>query len=153
MTPADSDVTALRLVYEAGSDQAPDDPFGHCRLELRLSGEADLVNRSHGRVREWRGAIAPDLLEELNAHLQAAGFPVALPPTPVTPGATAHRITVESSSGTASTRLYGYAYRSLDGYREAIPLMEATIRQLSQDSLKFGRPSNRVLVFGAHSEA
>jgi len=144
--------TVQRIVYEAGSEHAPDDPFGHCRLELFRSGAARLSNRSHGRERSWTGAIDTGLIDEIAAHLEAGGFPAVPQPRSVTPGATTHVIVLDSAEGHASAQLYGYAYQKLDGYRDAIPLLEAVERQLSLDSLKIGPPSDRALVAAAREE-
>ncbi|HEY8641704.1 MAG TPA: hypothetical protein VIO84_02945 [Candidatus Dormibacteraeota bacterium] len=135
--------------YRAGSEYAPDDPFGRTLLWLHRDGRARLGNWHRGNSRAWSGHVDTTVLGQVVAHLQAGGFPDAKPLSLV-PGATFEiRILTDSPRSKPDPLTVGDNTHSRNpDYRAAIVLLDSVVRQLSQDTIPVGAAPTRTLVDG-----
>jgi hypothetical protein len=134
---------ALRIRYDTGNPNAPDDPFGRRLLILERSGAARLGNWSRGGNRAWVGQIEPAAFDAVIAHLEAGGFPGWEPP-PIPPSA-AFTLTVDADQ----RRRYSVTdsiYSQNKSYRNALAWLDAVVRQLSGDAIPVGPVRNQRLV-------
>ena len=76
-----------------------------------------------------------ELVAVLTLALERAGFPT--PPTPLMPGAAPRRLTVDRD-GVSEQAMVGYHEASkLPGYAEAFDILDAIVRQLSDDAVPY----------------
>ena len=132
------------LTYTTGSEWSPTDPFGRCVLVIGADGAARLDKTHRGQTSAWRGRVPPAILGEVLLELFRAGFP-HVPDSLIPPDSSPHDIQLRSGT-TQTARIHGYLYRQLPGYREAIPLLDAIVRQLSLETIRVGQPPGRTLV-------
>jgi hypothetical protein len=158
-------MASFTVRYSVGNEHNPGDPWGRSELVIHADGSARLDHHfSRGREpRAWTGQVDPAALGELLAALRRAGFP-AVPPMPaLPPGATLRRLALEAN-GTAGRAADGTANGaaadsaaadsaaagvpqqalvswhhapSMPGYAEAFDLLDAVIRQLSADAVRY----------------
>lgn len=124
--------------YDAGSEFAPDHPFGRTTLVLRRSGEATLEQAHQGSRRSWAGRVQPAAFEAVIAHMEAGGFPTYAP-GPIPPSAV-FTFTVDAFSVTDSI------YSKNPSFRNALAWLDAIVRQLSGDAIPVGPVRNQRLV-------
>jgi hypothetical protein len=110
------------LVFESGSESAPDDPFGLETLRLSESGQLTYERRRHELRSNVVGTVEPDRARTLVEALRRTSFP-APPQTRFVPGASIVRITTVPSN--ESVRVDYFAALRMDGYRDVV-------RELSQ---------------------
>jgi hypothetical protein len=125
--------------YSAGNEHSPVDPWGRSELVIHADGSARLDHHpSRGREpRAWAGHVDPAALVELLAALGRAGFPAVPLMQAIPPDTVLRRLTVESG-GMAQQALVSWSHTpSLPGYAEAFDLIDAVIRQLSEDTVKY----------------
>jgi hypothetical protein len=145
--------------YSVGNEHNPGDPWGRSELVIHPDGSARLDHHfSRGREpRAWTGQVDLAALGELLTALRRAGFP-AVPPMPaLPPGATLRRLALEANgtangtvgsatdgaadgatSGVPQQALVGWHQApSMPGYAEAFDLLDAVIRQLSGDAVRY----------------
>ncbi len=126
------------LRYSVGNENDPGDPWGRSQLVIQHDGTARL-DHYFSRVRTvgaWTGRVDVAALDALWSALKQAGFPAA-PTAPHTAGASPRRLVVESD-GVSEQAMVGYHQaNSLTGYAEAFDLLDAIIRQLSDNTLTY----------------
>jgi hypothetical protein len=131
-------MTMRVLRYSVGNEHNPGDPWGRSELVIQHDGTARL-DHHFSRVRTvgaWTGRVDAAALEALWSALERAGFPTA-PTTPLLPGAAPRRLTVDSD-GVSEQAMIGYHEASkLPGYAEAFDLLDAIVRQLSNDAVPY----------------
>jgi hypothetical protein len=67
---------AANVLFEAGSENAPDSPYGLDRLQVQPNGRFRFQNRRSGEIlAERTGAVAAGAVSAIAADLAAAGFP------------------------------------------------------------------------------
>jgi hypothetical protein len=128
--------------YDAGSEFAPDDPFGRTVLVLERSGAARLGNWRLGRSRAWAGRLDGRVFEAVLSHLSAGGFPERRPAA-ILPGAAHFTLTVEADPPQS---VLDSLYTDNAGYRNALVLLNGVVRQLSGDAIPVGPPPAEALV-------
>ncbi|HUJ61891.1 MAG TPA: hypothetical protein VLX92_25475 [Kofleriaceae bacterium] len=126
-------MTRARLEYRVGEEQNPGNPFGRSTLVIEPDGSArlDHVTRGGAAKHAWTAKVDPAVVERLWAALDAASFP-AMPPHPVPAGSTI-RVLI---AGKDTVSLEWFATAKLDGYRDAFPLLDTIIRQISGDTVR-----------------
>ena len=123
-----------RLDYIAGNENAPGDPFGRTELTLEASGDAKLVHKHRGVHKTWTGKVDAATLQTLWSALEAGGFP-NVPKHPV-PGGSAMRVLTATVDGKALDAFVAWhAAAKLDGYKDAFPMLDSIVRQLSEDTV------------------
>jgi hypothetical protein len=110
------------LVFESGSESAPDDPYGLETLRLSESGQLAYDRRRHAFRSNLVGTVEPDRFRRIVEALRRTTFP-APPQTRFVPGASIVRITTLPSS--ESVRVDYFEALRMDGYRDVV-------RELSQ---------------------
>ena len=130
----------LAIRYSVGNEHNPGDPWGRSELVIRADGGARL-DHHFSRAREpraWAGHVDALALSELTAALDRAGFPAVPPGPPLPPDSALRRLTVEGEDGAARQALVSWHRApSLPGYAEAFGLLDAVIRQLSGDAVRY----------------
>ena len=135
-------MTMRVLRYSVGNEHDPGDPWGRSELVVHPDGTARLDHHFSrtGTVGAWTGRVDAAALDALWSALALADFPAA-PTTPMTPGASPRRLTVEAD-GVTQGAMIGYRQAaSLPGYAEAFDLLDAVVRQLSGDTVPY--PTNQ----------
>jgi hypothetical protein len=125
--------------YSVGNEHNPGDPWGRSELVIHDDGSARLDHHfSRGQEpRAWTGQVDPAALGELLAALRRAGFP-AVPPMPaLPPGATLRRLALEANGAAQQALVSWHHAPSMPGYAEAFDLLDAAIRQLSGDAVRY----------------
>jgi len=133
----------MRIRYDAGSEFAPDHPFGRTELVLERSGEARLEQALRGSNRSWAGRVDTAAFDAILAHLEAAGFP-GYQPGPITPSAH-FTLSVDTESGDQHS-LTDSLYPKNEGLKNALAWLNAVVRQLSGDAIPVGPVRNQRLV-------
>lgn len=134
---------AVRIRYDAGSEFAPDHPFGRTLLILDRSGNARLGSWRLGTARAWIGRVEPSAFEAAIAHLLAGGFPDYSPP-PIPPSAH-FTLTVDTESSQRHSVMDSIHSKNV-GVRNALAWLDAVVRQLSGDAIPVGPVRNQRLV-------
>ena len=140
----------LTIRYSVGNEHDPGDPWGRSELVICADGSARL-DHHFSRGREpgaWAGHVDPAALGELMAALDRAGFPVVPPVSPLPPDATLRRLTVEADGAVQQALVSWHRTPSLPGYAEAFALIDAVIRQLSGNAVRYPA-APRPVVHGA----
>jgi len=130
------------LEYSVGNENDPGDPWGRSVLVIQTDGTARLDHffSRVGGAGAWTGRVDTAALEALWSALKQAGFPAA-PTTPLTPGAAPRRLAV-TANGQSQRAIIGYHQASkLPGYAEAFDLLDAIVRQLSDEAVDY--PTNQ----------
>jgi hypothetical protein len=124
-----------RLEYNAGLENAPGDPFGRTELVIESDGRARLVHKHVGAVRTWTARVDRDPLQTLWVALERGGFPVI--PHHDVPGGSAMRTLIAHVGGDLQGGNVAWnAARDLAGFSEAFPILDAIVRQISEDTVK-----------------
>lgn len=128
-----------RIHYSSGNEHNPSDPFGRVELTIDADGAATLEH--HWRMGDgaWLAQVAPAAIERVRSALADSDFP-DVPQEPVPPGSNFRHIDV----GTRSAMLTERQGRDLDGYKDAIPVLEAIAHHMSggayRPDLEAGEP-------------
>ena len=109
--------TVATLIFESGSEGAPDDPFGLETVVLTATGQLTYERRRHGVQGKVVGTVDPERFRTIIDALLRTGFP-SPPQTRFVPGASIVRITTLPSQQTVQVD-YFEALR-MDGYREVV---------------------------------
>ncbi|HUJ62873.1 MAG TPA: hypothetical protein VLX92_30430 [Kofleriaceae bacterium] len=122
--------------YRVGNEHNPGDPFGRSELVIAGDGEARLDHHGRGSGhRAWTGRIDPAALDRLWIALELARFPVA-PGDDITPGAAIRELRVDDQV----VLIEWHTGAKLAGYRDAFGLLDAIVRQLSEDTVRATPP-------------
>jgi hypothetical protein len=135
-------VAGRTIRYRVGNEHSPTDPWGRSELVIRPDGTARMDHFFSrpcpaGPTGTWTGRIDPDALSQLWADLSRAGFPNVPPARPLPPDSTIRTLTVEADGGSEHVYLSWHQTGSMPGYSEAFDLIDAVIRQLSLDAVKY----------------
>ena len=132
-------MSKCRLVYRAGNEHNPGNPFGRAELVIEADGRMRLEHFARGREpRAWTGTIDAAALERLHAALESANFPLVAK-HPVPGGAEFRQLAATGADGTrAAIAVEWHAIADMPGYREAFSILDATIAQLG--GLAWDRP-------------
>ena len=132
-------MASFTVRYSVGNEHAPGDPWGRSELVIHADGSARLDHHfSRGREpRAWTGHVDPAALTELLAALDRAGFPAVPPLTALPPGTALRRLAVEADGVTRQAILSWHETPSAPGYAEAFDLIDAVIRQLSEEAVTY----------------
>ncbi|HZM78826.1 MAG TPA: hypothetical protein VFC19_24115 [Candidatus Limnocylindrales bacterium] len=135
-------MTTRVLAYNVGNEHDPGDPWGRSELVIQPDGTARLDHffSRRGPVGAWTGRVDAGALEALWSALEQAGFPDA-PTTMLTAGATPRRLTVEADGVSQRVMIDYHGASKLPGYAEAFDLLDAIVRQLSEDAVDY--PTNQ----------
>jgi hypothetical protein len=82
---------------------------------------------------------------ELLAALGRAGFPAVPPAGSLPPDAALRRLTVEAGGTVQEALVSWHQTPSLPGYAEAFDLIDAVIRQLSEDAVRYPTKQGQVV--------
>ena len=140
-------MTGLSIGYSVGNENNPGDPWGRSELVIHADGSARLDHHfsRRGPARAWTGRVDAAALDELRAALGRAGFPAVPAAGPLPPGAAVRRLTV-GTGGTVRQAAVSWDHTSsLPGYAEAFDLIDAVIRQLSGDAVRYPTQRGRVV--------
>ena len=151
LAPMTREQTAT-LTYTSGSEWSPEDRFGRCVLVIRADGGARLDRNQRGQASAWQGRVPPAILGEVLLDLFRAGFP-EVPHSMIPPGSGRYDIQLRSGPTRQTATVHGYVYRQMPGYREAIELLDAIVRQLSLDAIRVGPRPGRAVVTDAQPAA
>ena len=113
------------FTYQAGSEFAPNDPFGQETLTFTADGGFTYTRRKQGQSWQRQGQADPAVLASIEADLAAAGFPV-VPPHSIPPGASL--VTLSRTDERAAMDYY--KGRKFDGYGPVIRRCDAWMRWL-----------------------
>lgn len=129
------------LAYKVGNEHSPTDPWGKSELAIHPDGSCWLSHRfSRGRGRRsWLGRVVPQAMEALSAGLERAGFGQTEPPPPaaLVPGATLRRLSIDADGPKVTVAVDWHHTSELPGYAEAFDVIDAIIRQLSGETVKY----------------
>lgn len=131
--------------YRVGNEHSPTDPWGRSELVIHPDGTARLDHffsrpGPAGPAGTWTGRVDPAALAQLRSHLARAGFPAVPAAGPLPPDSTIRTLTVEASGAgdePEHAHVSWHQAPSLPGYAEAFDLIDAVIRQLSQDAVRY----------------
>jgi hypothetical protein len=111
------DGTITGLIFESGSESAPDDPFGLETLQLSQTGRLTYERRRHSFRSSVEGTVERDIFRRVIEALRRTRFPTP-PQARFVPGASIVRITTVPSEQCVQVD-YFEALR-MDGYREIV---------------------------------
>ena len=133
--------------YSVGNEHNPADPWGRSDLVIHADGSARLDHHfSRGREpRAWIGHVDAAVPGELLAALDRAGFPAVPPMGPLPPDAALRRLAVEADGTVKEALVSWHQTPSLPGYAEAFDLIDAVIRQLSEDAVRYQTKRGQVV--------
>jgi hypothetical protein len=132
-------MVARGLSYSVGNENSPADPWGRSDLVVLADGSARLdhhFSRRHGS-RCWTGQVADCALDQIWAALDRAGFPDLPGLGTVAADAALCRLSVEGDGVARRLFVARHHAAKLPGYAEAFDLLDAVIRQLSQDAVTY----------------
>jgi hypothetical protein len=133
-----SAMTMRRLHYAVGNENNPSDPFGRSDLVISPDGSARLEHhfsrvRSVGR---WKGHVDPAALDSLWSALERAEF-ASLPASGFLPGSTLRHLVIEVDDAPQAALIDWHGATKLPGFAEAFDVLDAVIRQLSGDTVRY----------------
>ena len=134
-----------RIAYGVGSESNPGDPFGRSHLVIEANGDARLEQTTRSGTTAWTGRVTAAALDKLWSALEAASFP-AMPHHPVPPGAAIRRLTIGTAPATKAVYIAWHAGNAMPGYKDAFWILDSTIRQLSEDTVKAVPPYGSQIV-------
>lgn len=134
-----------RIEYHVGNEYDPGNPFGRSALTIDVDGRArhELITR--GPSFAWTAVVIASARERLWSALEEAGFPACpmiMPPA----GATIRSLTVGEGADAATIDLPFHA--SVAGYDVAFSILDAILRQTSEDMVKDAPATSSPLVEG-----
>jgi hypothetical protein len=132
-----------RITYDVGNENNPGNPFGRQHLVIEVDGRARLDHHTIGPHFAWTGVVRGSVLDRFWDALARADFP-SIPQHPVPAGSTMRALGV--GVGLAARRAYLAYHARAAGYDEAFALLDALIRQLSEDTVPVVPASAEVLV-------
>jgi hypothetical protein len=138
-------LTRDRIVYAVGSERNPGDPFGRSRLVIEPTGDARLDQHTRSGSTAWTGRVTASALDKLWSALEAAAFP-AMPEHRVPPGSAIRALTIGTAPAAVSVYIAWHASGTMPGYRDVFWLLDSTIRQLSEDTVKAVEPYGSQIV-------
>ncbi len=147
------------LRYRVGNEHSPTDPWGRSELVIHPDGTARLDHffsrpgptgpagpaGSTGSTGSWTGRVEPAALETLWAELTRAGFPSVPPGQPLPPDSTIRTLTVQTEGRSETAYLSWHQSPALPGYAEAFDVIDAVIRQLSRDAIKYPTKQHQIV--------
>lgn len=119
-----------RIQYRSGNEHNPSDPFGRVELTIEADGAATLEHVWRMGDGAWTGQVDPAAIERIRTALAESPFP-DVPREPVAPGSNFRHIEVGSGDDAQYAMLTERQGRNLDGYREAIAVLEALAHHMS----------------------
>jgi hypothetical protein len=124
--------------YSVGNENNPADPWGRSELVVQPDGSARLDHHfpCGARAGTWTGQVDSAALAALRAALERAGFPAVPPHQPVA-GATLRWLAVEAGGVREVAAVGWHQAPALPGYAEAFDLLDAMIRQLSGETVRY----------------
>jgi len=123
-----------RISYSIGNEHNPADPFGRCRLVIETDSRARLDKFTRSGRFAWTGTVKASALDSFWSALERAKFP-SFPRTNVPAGGAMHALSIGPGPATAqSACIYIGASAALPGYCEAFTIIDAIIRQMSDES-------------------
>lgn len=121
---------SVRINYSSGNEHNPSDPFGRVVLTIEADGAATLEHHSRFGDGRWTGQVDPTAIERVRAALAGSSFP-DVPQEPVAPGSNFRHIEVVADGEEQYAMLTERQGRNLDGYKDAIPVLEALAHHMS----------------------
>ena len=134
-----------RIAYAVGSEGNPGDPFGRSQLVIEANGDARLDQHTRSGKTSWTGRVTATALDALWSALEAAEFP-AMPDHPVPPGAAIRKLAIGTAPAAKSVYIAWHASNAMPGYKDAFWILDSTIRQLSEDTVKAVPPYGAQIV-------
>lgn len=129
-------MTSARLSYRFGNENNPCNPFGRAELVIEPDGAARLDHYGLGGAhRSWSGQVATGVLDRIQAALERGGFP-NVPPHPLPPDSTMRNLDIGAGESKRSMMIEWHAAAKVPDYAEAFGMLDAIIRQLSEDTLQ-----------------
>lgn len=107
------------IVFQIGSEWAPDSPYGLDVLEIDVDGRFRYENRMRGQVRASSGRVELGTLDVVVDSLREAGFP-AVPSHAIPPGSSLIGIQVRGESGDEAALMDYFTALKLPGYGDVI---------------------------------
>ena len=141
-----SAMTMRQLHYTVGNENNPGDPFGRSDLVISPDGTARLEHH-FSRVRtvgRWTGRVDPTALWSLWSALERADF-ASLPSSGFLPGSTLRHLVTEVDGAPQSALVDWHGAAKLPGFAEAFDLLDAIIRQLSGDTVRYPTEQPRIV--------
>jgi hypothetical protein len=139
--PADyaARMTARTLRYSVGNENSPADPWGRSELLIQADGSARLDHHFSRRrgSRSWTGQIDATSLGKLWTALDRAGFPELPGRGLVVPDATICTLAVDADGTERRLTVARHHAAQLPGYADALGLLDAVIRRLSQETVTY----------------
>jgi hypothetical protein len=128
----------VSIWFSTGNEHAPDDPFGRIVLEIDDDGAAKLEHFVRTGDGAWTGRMDPAQLQRLRAAMERGGFPNPPPhPMPV-PGATIFELELDDGSGPKTLMMPLRDAAKVDGYGEALEILQSFARELSGGAYQRG---------------
>ena len=123
-----------RLSYGIGNEHNPADSFGRNRLVIETDGRARLDKFTRADRFAWTGTVMAGVLDSLWSALERAGFP-SFPCSKVPALGRMHSLSIGPGPASAkSVSIYIGARAAIAGYDEAFTIIDAIIRQMSDDT-------------------
>ena len=128
----------MSIYFSTGNEHAPDDAFGRIVLEIEPDGAAKLEHFSRAGNGSWTGTIDAARLQRLLAAMERGGFP-ARPPHPMpVPGTVMFELESDDGSGPSTLMMPLDEAAKVDGYGEALELLQSIARELSDGAYQRG---------------
>ena len=128
----------MSIYFSTGNEHAPDDPFGRIVLEIEDDGSAKLEHFSRAGNGSWTGTMDAAKLRRLVAAMQRGGFPDRPPhPMPV-PGTVMLELELDDGSGPRTLMMPLGEAAKVDGYDEALSILQSFARELSGGAYQRG---------------
>jgi hypothetical protein len=124
----------VSIYFSTGNEHAPDDPFGRIVLELEDDGKAKLEHFSRDGNGAWTGTMDPEQLQRLRAAMARGGFPNRPPHAMPVPGTLIFELELDEGSGPQTLMMPLDEAKKVDGYGEAIQILQGFARELSGGS-------------------
>jgi hypothetical protein len=124
-----------RLTYSVGNEHNPANPFGRSELAIECDGRLRLALHRFGQQRDWTGRVDRAVLDRLWTALERGGFPnIACQRVPA--DSTIRVLSAESGATRETVHVAWHAAKDLPGYDEAFMILDAIIRELSEDTVR-----------------
>lgn len=131
----------MSLFFSTGNEHNPGDPFGRIMLDIEPDGAAKLEHFSRTGNGLWTGRMDPAELQRLLAAMERGGFPTRPPhPMPV-PGTLMFELELDAGSGPQMLMMPFDEGAKVEGYAEALEILQTFARELSGGAYQRGAPS------------